>query len=84
MAKYDISYRFEVTGAINVPADAELVCAQDGAVIGFIHEGKQYHLLIALEIDGGEGGIIVTDDGMGKHGFNVTDYDVSDFKAIEA
>lgn len=76
------SLRFEITGTIEVPKDAELLYDAFGEIRGYkIASGEEILLLAALEVNGGEK-ILYTDALMAEVGSQITEYDVTSFRRV--
>lgn len=74
--------RFEITGTIVIPKDAELVFDAFGEISGYkISSGEEIKLLAALEVN--EEKILTTDNELAEIGCQITDYDVTSFYKID-
>jgi hypothetical protein len=74
--------RFEITGTIEIPKDAELVFDAFGEIRGYkISSGKEITLLAALEVN--EEKVLSTDNELAEIGCQITDYDITNFYKID-
>lgn len=75
--------RFQITGTIEIPKDAELLYDAFGEIRGYkISSGEELTLLAALEVNEGEK-ILTSDQELAEIGCQITDYDVTSFYKID-